>query len=390
MSAGEISDRHATVIVRTVDALPCAVQAEHDRSVETFLVSEAQRCNPAQLAVLARRIGDTLDPDGALADIDDRKRRRHLTLTQRPDGSAHLEAELAPLCAEALLTVLDTLARPKPARPGDADGASVTEHECTGIAGDGDSASGVPQPDSRAATQRRHDALHDAMLTMLRSDELPACGGITTTILLTITDEDLRRGRGVATTGHGALIPTSEALRLAGDAQLIPVLLARTKRIEAYGHTQRLFTPGQRLAMISRDQGCSFPGCTAPPAWCQAHHIIDWADGGPTTIDNGTLLCGYQHREHPALGWSCAMLDGIPHWTAPSWLDPTHTPQRNHAHDTTADVIRADVTAADIVAADVAAVDVSSDYASSAGVSSLDVIASRCTPATNGRDPALV
>jgi hypothetical protein len=413
MSAGQISGRHATVIVRTVDALPCAVQAEHDRSVETFLVSEARRCNPAQLALLARRISDTLDPDGTLTDIEDRKRRRHLTVIQRPDGSAHLEAELAPLCAEALLTVLDTLARPKPARPGDADGASVTEHECTrgagdadgdgdgdgasdtehectGIAGDGDSASGVPQPDSRTAAQRRHDALHDAMLTLLRSDELPACGGITTTILLTITDEDLRRGRGVATTGHGALIPTSEALRLAGDAQLIPVLLARTKRIEAYGHTQRLFTPGQRLAMISRDQGCSFPGCTVPPAWCQAHHIIDWADGGPTTIDNGTLLCGYHHREHPTLGWSCAMSDGIPHWTAPSWLDPTHTPQRNHAHDTTADVICADVTAADIVAADVAAVDVSSDYVSSAGVSSLDVIASRCTPATNGRDPALV
>ena len=121
------------------------VQAEHDRSVETFLVSEARRCNPAQLALLARRISDTLDPDGTLTDIEDRKRRRHLTVIQRPDGSAHLEAQLAPLCAEALLTVLDTLARPKPARPGDGDGAS-----------------GVPQPDSRTAAQRRHDGLHDA------------------------------------------------------------------------------------------------------------------------------------------------------------------------------------------------------------------------------------
>jgi hypothetical protein len=366
MSAGEISDRHATVILRTVDALPAAVQAEHDRSIESFLVSEARRCNPAQLAVLARRITDTLDPDGTLADIEDRKRRRHLSLTQRPDGSAHLEAELAPLCAEALLTVLDTLARPKPAGPGDAEHASVTEHECTGlsgvagvagVAGDGGD---VPQRDSRTGGQRRHDALHDAMLTLLRSDELPACGGITTTILLTISDEDLACGRGLATTGHGALIPTAEALRLAGDAQLIPLLLSRTKRIEAYGHTQRLFTPGQRLAMISRDQGCSFPGCTAPPAWCQAHHIIDWADGGPTTLDNGTLLCGYHHREHPNLGWTCAMSDGIPHWTAPSWLDPTSTPRRNRAHATPADAISA------------------------------DVIASRWTPVTNGRDPALV
>jgi hypothetical protein len=23
--------------------------------------------------------------------------------------------------------------------------------------------------------------------------------------------------------------------------------------------------------MIARDQGCSFPGCSVGPAWCQAH-----------------------------------------------------------------------------------------------------------------------
>jgi hypothetical protein len=31
------------------------------------------------------------------------------------------------------------------------------------------------------------------------------------------------------------------------------------------------------------------------------------------------------------LGWTCQPINGIPHWTAPAWLD--QTPQRNHAHD---------------------------------------------------------
>ena len=27
------------------------------------------------------------------------------------------------------------------------------------------------------------------------------------------------------------------------------------------------------------------------------------------------------------------MIDGIPHWTAPTWIDPAHTPRRNRMHD---------------------------------------------------------
>ncbi|MDT4976582.1 MAG: hypothetical protein QOG98_2340, partial [Pseudonocardiales bacterium] len=41
---------------------------------------------------------------------------------------------------------------------------------------------------------------------------------------------------------------------------------------------------------------------------------------------------GPKHREHPKLGWTCHMLNGIPHWKAPPWLDPQQTPRRNQAH----------------------------------------------------------
>ncbi|SHH49668.1 HNH endonuclease, partial [Jatrophihabitans endophyticus] len=93
--------------------------------------------------------------------------------------------------------------------------------------------------------------------------------------------------------------------------------------------TRRLFTETQRLAMIARDGGCTFPGCDVPPAWTQAHHITDHARGGPTTIANGTLVCGHHHRTHTRQGWRSVMTDGRPAWLPPPWLDPKQRPRTN-------------------------------------------------------------
>jgi hypothetical protein len=306
-ATGEISPAHARVITRCLDALPVAVQAEHDLAVEKTLVGHAHTLNPQQLGVCARRIADCLDPDGTLTTERDRHRRRELAIHPRPDGSARIQGELTPLCAEALRTVLDTLARPVPAVGG--------------------------TKDPRTAGQRNHDGLYDGLLMTLRSDQLPDCGGIAATIVLTMTPEQYENGgTGLVSTGHGALISAELALSLLGQARITPVALGTHGEIIDFGSSRRFFTEGQRLAMIARDQGCSFPACDQPPARCQAHHITDYAITGRTSAADGTLLCGYHHREHPNLGWACHMINGIPHWTPPHWFDPTQTPRRNRAH----------------------------------------------------------
>jgi hypothetical protein len=272
-------------------------------------VEQAAELDPALLKQVARRITDTLDPDGTLTEERDRARRRDLTVRQRRDGSAHVEAELTSICAEALLSVLDSVAKPAPAE----DGAHCAH-------------------DPRTPGQRSHDGLQDALLALLRSGELPACNGVAATIVLTMTEQQAETRTGLVTTGHGALISVEQALTLAGDARLMPVVLTRTRGITAYGDSHRIFTEGQRLAMIARDQGCSFPGCSVGPAWCQAHHITDFAVSKRTSVDDGTLLCGFHHREHPTLGWNCQMIDGIPHWRPPRWIDPDQTPRPNQVH----------------------------------------------------------
>ena len=130
------------------------------------------------------------------------------------------------------------------------------------------------------------------------------------------------------------MLPVEQALRIAGgDTRVFPVIFDKARRVESYGSAHRIFTEGQRLAMIARDQGCSFPRCSVGPNWTEAHHIVNFALGGPTSIENGTMLCGYDHDHHLAAGWSCRMIDGRPHWTPPLWIDKTQTPRRNHAHD---------------------------------------------------------
>ena len=51
-----------------------------------------------------------------------------------------------------------------------------------------------------------------------------------------------------------------------------------------------------RRALDDRDEGrCRFPGCENH-RWVDAHHIVHWARGGETKLDNLMLLCGHHHR----------------------------------------------------------------------------------------------
>ena len=309
-SEGAISAAHARIVVDTVEKLPDAVRVEHEERVERDLVDLARRFDPNALAKAARHVTELLDPDGLLKDLDYRHRVRHLDFHRRSDGSAHIEGELDVECAEVLATVLQCLGAPKPAVDG--------------------------TPDPRTAGQRRHDALLDGLKLVLRARLMPTTAGVTTTVLVIADPDALATGHGLAETGTGAVIPATEARRWASsDSRFYAALIDKAKIPIAYSTSQRLFSETQRLAMIARDRGCSFPGCDAPPAFTEAHHVTEYSITATTTVADGCLLCGYHHREFERAGWSCRVLDGVPHWIAPAWLDPDQVPVRNTAHNPT-------------------------------------------------------
>ena len=134
------------------------------------------------------------------------------------------------------------------------------------------------------------------------------------------------------TTSTGERITLKRLVARLADAELIPVFLSDTGGIIAYGAGYRFATPCQRRALAARDRGCTAPGCTMPPEWCQAHHVIPHKQKPGTTIDELALVCEYHHLVALEQGWHVAMIDGVPHWTAPPWLDPTRTPRHNNAH----------------------------------------------------------
>jgi hypothetical protein len=82
---------------------------------------------------------------------------------------------------------------------------------------------------------------------------------------------------------------------------MVPILVDENHQPLDVGDTQYEFPPKIRTAIITRDRGCTYPGCGAPPAWCDVHHLTKFRDGGPTSVSNGALLCGRHHRYVHAL-----------------------------------------------------------------------------------------
>ena len=60
------------------------------------------------------------------------------------------------------------------------------------------------------------------------------------------------------------------------------------------GRKTRTISPALRRALDVRDRGCRFPGCGL--RFTDAHHIVHWADGGETKLNNTLLLCRRHHR----------------------------------------------------------------------------------------------
>jgi hypothetical protein len=56
------------------------------------------------------------------------------------------------------------------------------------------------------------------------------------------------------------------------------------------GRTSRVAPAAQRVALAIRDRGCVFPHCQPPLAWCEAHHVQHWVNGGPTDLANLALV----------------------------------------------------------------------------------------------------
>jgi hypothetical protein len=105
------------------------------------------------------------------------------------------------------------------------------------------------------------------------------------------------RGAGTTVGGSdtGTHLAPETVRRIACDAAVIPTVLGSAGEVLDQGRAVRFFTPAQTRRLWLRDGGCSYPGCSMPPHWTDAHHLVHWADFGTSDLGNAALLCERHH-----------------------------------------------------------------------------------------------
>ncbi|HEY4021572.1 MAG TPA: DUF222 domain-containing protein, partial [Pseudonocardiaceae bacterium] len=224
------------------------------------------------------------------------------------DGRVRFIGELGAEEGALLVGLLDPLAKPDPADHG---------------------------RDWRRPAQRYGDAFVELLRLCANAAAAPVDGGERPHLTLTMSWQDLRDQVGRAQLGglaELASLSARQVRRLACDAKVTPMVLDADSLPLDVGRAKRTAPPGIRRALIFRDGGCSFPTCDRPAPWADAHHVVSWVDGGPTTLANMTLLCRRHHTLVHHSGWEVRIRDGLPEFLPPSFLDPARQPRRNRLH----------------------------------------------------------
>lgn len=329
LANGRISRAQAQVVVDTVERLP--VKDSLRSKAEEWMLEHARTLDATDLAKAGRHLVAVMDPEGDERREERRLAReeraahlgRFLSITDDGAGGVRIKGRTTVEDAAAIKAALLPLAAPQPSAPG-ACGGRGPDRGCveSGCAHDG--------RDPRDHGARFLDALVEGCRRLLGTETLPSEHGSTPRINLTMSYSDLRDLCGSATLDTGENLSASAVRRMACDADLIPLVLGSASEVLDVGRTQRLVTAAIWKALVVRDRHCTFPGCSRPPIMCDAHHVQHWLDGGPTSLENLTLLCRAHHQMIHASPWEVRMnpIDRRPEFIPPARLDPQQRPMR--------------------------------------------------------------
>jgi hypothetical protein len=308
MRRGELADSQLDAIRTIITKLPPRISFDQRREAEQALVRGAQQLRVRELHQLGNRIHAYLDPDGtAPSDDDNAKPRRELYVRTGTDGRISLRGSLDPETGNLLKEVLSPLAKPRTNEK-----TKEKDHRCT--------------------AERNGDALADILNLVADSEKLPIQGGERPHLTVTLPWEMLKKQLGQVRAYENLVLSPEAARRLACDCDLTPIILGTDDEPLNAGRTERLVTKTIRKALIARDKGCAMGGCTRPARWTRAHHIVSWIDGGDTSVDNCVLLCDYHHRQIHHGDWVVRMVNGIPEFIPPQYIDFEQKPIRNTYH----------------------------------------------------------
>ncbi len=296
----EIDAAHADVIDRAMSSSAARrIGLERCIGVEAQLAGWARDYRPDELAVLAARLIEGLDQDGARPD-DDYPQVNELHLSPAPEGGGRIKGRLDAPTFEAVARAVR--------------------------------ASLAPETDAgKSLGERQAEALAAVCEHALDDGYLPQEGGQRPHVTAVLDYDRLVERAGGATLEFGGHTPAAQLRRILCDACVTPAVLGGDGVPLDLGRTRRTASPAQRAALAVRDGGCAHPGCDRTPSWCTAHHVIHWADGGPTDLDNLVFLCLQHHIMVHESGWRIRMRNGHPEFIPPKWIDVHQKPRTRYA-----------------------------------------------------------
>ncbi|MBD3647365.1 MAG: DUF222 domain-containing protein, partial [Pseudomonadales bacterium] len=199
---------------------------------------------------------------------------RYLSGTAHDDGSMTISAELPREMGELVMKAIEIAMK-----------ADDTEDHDTSV-------------DPATWSARRADALVNIAQDYLAGGtDKPARKGDNYSVIVHV-DEAALAGRD----GESDL-PIETVRRITCDASIATVVKDKHGNPVNAGRKHRIVPPAIRRAVLARDRSCRFPGC-AHTQFLEPHHIIHWADGGKTNVDELIALCSRHHRRHHEGGYT--------------------------------------------------------------------------------------
>lgn len=217
------------------------------------------------------------DPDGTEDRAAKRSSRREVSLTSSFQGMWFGTITLDPVSGEIVADELSRLEK---------ELFEADWKEAKDSLGHDPSSRDLP----RTPAQRRADALVE-MAT--RSKSAPANSQRPAPLFSVLVDFPTLAGR-ITELASGVVVSPGSLLPFLEEALIERAVFTPEKRVEV-SKTARLFTGATRRAIELRDRECTHPCCDGARR-CQVDHIVPYAKGGPTTQENGRLLCGFHNR----------------------------------------------------------------------------------------------
>ncbi len=302
--SGVMSVEVAGIIATGLDSITDSVPSGELRDLESRLVKHALTLSVNDVRRMVARCVARAD----VSRLEERQARqfeeRYLTWSEDQAGMVTLSARLDPVTAAPLRTAIEQIVTHDFRARRDQDPQAV---------------------DQRSVGQMRADALFTICRHVLGCTETDSYG-IRTTLVVRIDRKDLEARHGLGyIDGVNQPISVTQLRRVAGDAGVLPAVLAGPSEVLDFGRRVRLFSRAQRLAMLERDGGCA--KCHAPPEHCEAHHIAWWDAGGTTDLRNGVMLCTRCHHDVHRQGWDIIATPQRVEFVPPATIDPTRTPR---------------------------------------------------------------